>query len=216
MFIASSVPRGHAQVIIAKDNDDGTSTQTSQLPPSDIISSQSSHEPSARPSPPLGDDFGPTGIASSSESPSSIRMPPSPTTSETEGLAPSDIMESTCQNTPGFLVKSWIWEEPSVFCDNYRLFCYDQGNLGLAKDHCCICKGPECKPFCNDTDFANGKNTMSTDSDEDAMADNDEGDDNTIVILIGCSLAVLCLFGGAYAIPKYRHRRRLRNRYGSA
>lgn len=198
LIVIPSLPQGEAQTSsIEKNNEDEEDPQTSQLPPpSDLTDGQLSHGPSMLPSSPLENSVGPTISQSLSITMQEATPTPQPS---------KNMLSIACQNTPGFRIDSWVWElEVGLDCDDFRLFCADEGNLGSARDHCCVCKGPECTPFCNATDFR----TRWLPDDDEFVEDSggDDGNMRNIIILVASSLGVVMFFGGIYAFLKLQKR----------
>lgn len=115
---------------------------------------------------------------------------PSITAAPSATAAPSD--PDLCSNTEEFAVTEWNkfhreWHLQTLGCDDILVDCYEFGNLGQVKDHCCKCR-TECEGQCNEEVFTQPE-----------PRDGDSGDAYagflTLFIPAACLVGFCVLFG---------------------
>ncbi|CAJ1956871.1 unnamed protein product [Cylindrotheca closterium] len=102
------------------------------------------------------------GLACASDEPSFAPMMNLTSDSLSPSASPSIAITAAldpdfCANTPEFSLTEWNrfegeWHLQTMGCDDILVDCYEFGNLGQVKDHCCKCRD-SCVDQCNEAVF---------------------------------------------------------------
>ena len=123
-----------------------------------------------------------------------------PTQAPTVTAAPS--APDLCSNTPGFEVTEWNkfhreWHLQTLGCDDILVDCFEYGNLGPAKDHCCKCR-PECAGQCSELVFTEPEPRNQDDSTSGTMF--------FMLFIPGACFVGLCVLFGLYLLRRKEQR----------
>eukprot|EP00526_Cylindrotheca_closterium_P017024 CAMPEP_0113637056 /NCGR_PEP_ID=MMETSP0017_2-20120614/19376_1 /TAXON_ID=2856 /ORGANISM="Cylindrotheca closterium" /LENGTH=320 /DNA_ID=CAMNT_0000548025 /DNA_START=82 /DNA_END=1040 /DNA_ORIENTATION=- /assembly_acc=CAM_ASM_000147 len=117
--------------------------------------------------------------------------------------APSETPDDACANTAEFSVTEWNkfqgeWHLQTLGCDDILVDCYEFGNLGQVKDHCCKCREACGVDQCNEAVFTRPlqRNDASMDGYSGFLS---------LFIPIAC-LVGLCVLLGLYLLRKKERR----------